>query len=205
MGFKKHFILISFRYNSCSSCNANVPTGCFGKHLVSHFHHYHLKSRELHNELILEHIHEIVKQAPFQCHICMFYCNFEEQFIQHWKSKHISKMCSGDTNENVGYWCSACRIIRSVPCLLSYPHCYFTRLNLKKNGPSSVLPSNLLGSHRNPKQKRFFLNSCEGFLMAALTGQGHPSPSWKIAKMALFYQWMKFEIFLDKMTSFEVL
>ena len=100
--------------NSCSSCNANVPTGCFGKHLVSHFHHYHLKSRELHNELILEHIHEIVKQAPFQCHICRFYCNFEEQFIHHWKSKHISKMCSDDTNENVGYWCSACRIIRSV-------------------------------------------------------------------------------------------
>ena len=90
--------------NSCSSCNANVPTGCFGKHLVSHFHHYHLKSRELHNELILEHIHEIVKQAPFQCHICRFYCNFEEQFIHHWKSKHISKMCSDETNINAGYW-----------------------------------------------------------------------------------------------------
>jgi hypothetical protein len=31
-----------------------------------------------------------------------------------------------------------------------------------------------------------FLKSCEGFLRAALTVHGHPSPVWKIAKMALF-------------------
>ena len=36
------------------------------------------------------------------------------------------------------------------------------------------------------------MNSCEGFLRAALTG---PSPFWKIAKMALFNPCMKFLIF----------
>ena len=41
-----------------------------------------------------------------------------------------------------------------------------------------------LGSYRNPKQ-RAFLNSCEGFLMAALTGHCHPGPVWIIAKMVL--------------------
>ena len=35
-------------------------------------------------------------------------------------------------------------------------------------------------------QNNFFLNFCEGFLRAALTGHGHPSQFWKIAKMALF-------------------
>ena len=34
---------------------------------------------------------------------------------------------------------------------------------------------------------------------------GHPGPVWKIAKMALFDPCMEFEIFLDQMTSFEVL
>ena len=49
------------------------------------------------------------------------------------------------------------------------------------------------------------LKSCEGFLRAALSGHGHPGPSWKIAKMALFDPCMEFEIFLGQMTSFEVL
>ena len=86
---------------------------------MSHFHHFHLKSRDLHNKLILEHIHEIVKQAPFQCHICMFYCNFEEQFLDHWRFEHLN---TPDTPEkapdNVGYWCSACRILRLLEMIL---------------------------------------------------------------------------------------
>ena len=102
------------QYNSCPSCNAKVPVGCFGKHLISHFHHFHLKSRDLHKELILEHIHEIVKQAPFQCHICMFYCNSEKQFIEHWQSihhLHDNDDVEKEKEEQVGYWCSVCRII----------------------------------------------------------------------------------------------
>ena len=54
-------------------------------------------------------------------------------------------------------------------------HCYFTRLNLLKMGPLQFCLSIFLGIHRNPKQKEFF-DSCEGFLMAALTGHRHPGP-----------------------------
>ena len=52
----------------------------------------------------------------------------------------------------------------------SISHCYFTRLNLTKMGHLQFCLSIFLGIHRNPKQKVFF-NSCEGFLMAALTAR----------------------------------
>ena len=42
-----------------------------------------------------------------------------------------------------------------------------------------------LDIHRHPKQKEIF-KCYDAFLRAALTGHGHPSPFWKIAKMALF-------------------
>ena len=81
---------------------------------------------------------------------------------------------------------------------------YTLLLNLKKMGPLQFCLSIFFGIHRNPKQKEFF-NSCEGFLMADPTGHSPPSPFWKIAKMALFYPWMNFEIFVGQITSFEVL
>ena len=40
-------------------------------------------------------------------------------------------------------------------------HCYFTRLNLKKNGASPNRLLVFLGIHRNPKQREMF-NSYEG-------------------------------------------
>ena len=83
-------------------------------------------------------------------------------------------------------------------------HCYFTRLNLKKMGPLWFCLLALLGNYRHLMQKEF-LKSYEGFLRAALTVHGHPGPVWKIAKMALFDPCLEFEIFLDQMTSFEVL
>ena len=43
------------------------------------------------------------------------------------------------------------------------PHCYFTRLNLKKMGPLQFCLPALLEIHRNHKQKEF-LKSCEGLL-----------------------------------------
>ena len=54
-------------------------------------------------------------------------------------------------------------------------HCYFTRLNLRKMGPFQFYFPVFLGINRHPKQKEI-LNSCEGFLRAALTGHSHPSP-----------------------------
>ena len=79
-------------------------------------------------------------------------------------------------------------------------HCYFTRLNLRKMGPFYFYFPVFLGINRHPKHKEF-LNSFVGFLRAALTGHSHPSPFWKIAKMALFNPSMKFLILNTLHTS----
>ena len=71
-------------------------------------------------------------------------------------------------------------------------------------GPPQFFLSIFLGIYRNLKQTDF-LNSCEGFLMAALTGHGHPSPLLKIAEIVVSNPCMKFEIFLSHISSFEVL
>jgi len=73
-----------------------------------------------------------------------------------------------------------------------------------KSGASLILPSSIARNSLAPNAK-IFLNSCEGFLRAALSGRSHPGPFWKIAKVALFYPCIEFENFLGQMTSFEVL
>lgn len=62
-----------------------------GKHLLSH---YHCRvSGVLVNprnpsvrRFLLEHIANVVRQSPFQCAPCRFYCNTEETFLLHWRS-----------------------------------------------------------------------------------------------------------------------
>ena len=51
----------------------------------------------------------------------------------------------------------------------------------------------------NPKQKEF-INFYDHFFR-----HGHPSPFWKIAKIALFKPWLKFEFVWDQITLFDVL
>lgn len=67
-----------------------------GKHLLSH---YHCRvSGVLVNprnpsvrRFLLEHIANVVRQSPFQCAPCRFYCNTEETFLLHWRSDLHSK------------------------------------------------------------------------------------------------------------------
>ena len=91
----------------CPSCGASIPAGCLGKHLVSHWHYHRSVGKPNHRALILSNITEIVKQAPFQCAICRFYCNFSSQFIQHWKSQHENH----NLNPQQRLWCSTCRVM----------------------------------------------------------------------------------------------
>ena len=79
----------------------------------------------------------------------------------------------------------------------------FYQIEPLKNGASLILPSSI--AFIGTQCKKIFFKSCEGFLRAALTVHGHPSPVWKIAKMALFDPCMEFENFWGQMTSFEVL
>ena len=48
--------------------------------------------------------------------------------------------------------------------------------------------------HRHPKQKSY-----DVFLRAAITGHGHPSPFWKIAKMALLTRVCNSNFLRDKL------
>ena len=77
---------------ACPCCKVNIPDGCLGKHLVSHFHYHRSLSHPDHKSLILSNISDIVKQAPFQCGVCKFYCNFSRTFLEHWKSHYKVKL-----------------------------------------------------------------------------------------------------------------
>jgi hypothetical protein len=72
----------------CEVCLSKVPRHLLGKHLVSHYHYR--KARSGHPQaakLILDNIHSVVRQAPFQCSPCKFYCNTEASFKLHWASQ----------------------------------------------------------------------------------------------------------------------
>ena len=107
----------SSAFQKCVTCLASVPHGKFGKHLVSHFHHHRSINHPLQNELILQHINEIVKQAPFQCY-CGFFFNFHKDFVIHFNQHHTNSDGLVETRQNTSescrpkdldrYWCVTC-------------------------------------------------------------------------------------------------
>ena len=87
----------------CPTCHYKGDKAQFGKHLISHYHHSHSKATR--NDLIFEHIESIVKLSPFRCDLCdSFYCNWDHDFIAHWKAKHLKD----DEPKGGFYWCSFC-------------------------------------------------------------------------------------------------
>ncbi|KAJ9598602.1 hypothetical protein L9F63_010731 [Diploptera punctata] len=91
----------------CEVCNYKVWPHLVGKHLVSHYHYHKARSGHPENtNFVLEHIHRVVKRAPFQCSPCKFYCNTMSDFKQHWTSEgHINT----DAKLNGRYLCSLCK------------------------------------------------------------------------------------------------
>jgi hypothetical protein len=98
----------------CPCCFASVQPGFFAKHLTSHFHHHRSLGHPLQNDLVLEHIEEIVRQAPYQCQPCQFYCNWSQYFEDHWDAVHCHNVVAAA--EVKTYWCSFCRYDSSDPC-----------------------------------------------------------------------------------------
>lgn len=104
----------------CSSCKAKVLHHQYGKHLVSHYHYHRSLGQPNNQEVILEHIGEIVRQSPFQCEPCSFYCNWHADFVSHIKVHDVK-------DQNGTFWCQVCmKIIHSnklmVQHLKSYNH-----------------------------------------------------------------------------------
>ncbi|XP_011339120.1 zinc finger protein 845 [Ooceraea biroi] len=98
---------------SCEMCHARVRRPQMGKHLLSHYHcrvagagPWSPNARRF----LLENMANVVRQCPFQCASCHFYCNTEETFLLHWRSDLHAK-----TLERIGgscrcnpceYWCA---------------------------------------------------------------------------------------------------
>ncbi|XP_030759119.1 uncharacterized protein LOC115884621 [Sitophilus oryzae] len=74
-------------FEICKVCQSKVNKYLMGKHLISH---YHCRKGDISTgaakTMVLENIHSIILESPFQCHVCKFYCNNQEQFLEHWQS-----------------------------------------------------------------------------------------------------------------------
>ncbi len=100
----------------CQGCFSNVHKNFIGKHLVSHFHHHRsLNNPEQNRALVLENIHLIVKEMPFQCSSCRYYCNWNQDFLRHWKQEHNEEL-----ERDQEYWCSFCRVCFSSRSALAH-------------------------------------------------------------------------------------
>lgn len=80
-------------FMKCEVCQSKVNKDLIGKHLISH---YHCRKGDITSSaarrLVLDNIHEIVLEHPFQCSICKFYCNTQEYFLLHWLSEgHLKR------------------------------------------------------------------------------------------------------------------
>ena len=82
-------------------CRARVLRHQVGKHLVSHFHWRSTRRHALGPplaagtaaaKLVLDNIEAVVRQSPFQCGLCSFYCNSSDVFRQHWASDMHRRM-----------------------------------------------------------------------------------------------------------------
>ena len=75
---------------TCEMCQARVRRAQMGKHLLSH---YHCRvaganpSGPRARRFLLDNMANIVRQCPFQCAPCRFYCNTGETFLRHWRSE----------------------------------------------------------------------------------------------------------------------
>ncbi|CAG9864872.1 unnamed protein product [Phyllotreta striolata] len=85
------------RFEKCEVCHSKVKKFMIGKHLISHYHcrKGDIKS-DVAKKMVLENIHGVVLESPFQCSICKFYCNTQEDFLHHWLSpEHVNRQAPG--------------------------------------------------------------------------------------------------------------
>lgn len=90
----------------CEVCRSRVNRKMLGKHLISH---YHCRKGDITQpeaqKMVLENIHDVILQSPFQCAACKFYCNTQDDFLLHWKSEFHAEKTSGG---NGFFFCSFC-------------------------------------------------------------------------------------------------
>lgn len=93
--------------STCIICKYRVKPFLMGKHLISHYHFRKAAPNDEANKTqILDNIHRIVLQSPFQCSPCKFYTNWQPIFLQHWSSQEHKNVTD---NLNGRFWCSFCK------------------------------------------------------------------------------------------------
>lgn len=94
------------QYVKCDVCKTRLREYLFGKHLISHYHYRRMfKQPEDSFDTILQNMHRIVLQSPYQCQPCHFYANTEETFMRHWCSKGHEDV----TDVPGRFWCNFCK------------------------------------------------------------------------------------------------
>ncbi|XP_076631024.1 uncharacterized protein LOC143346632 [Colletes latitarsis] len=96
----------------CEMCHARVRRAQMGKHLLSHYH-CRVAGVNPHGprarRFLLENMANVVRQCPFQCSSCRFYCNTEESFLLHWRSEHhvktLEKIAGSYKCTPCDFWC----------------------------------------------------------------------------------------------------
>lgn len=94
-------------YIKCGVCKTRLRKHFYGKHLISHYHYRRMyKNLTESYATILDNIHRIVLQSPYQCQPCRFYANTEEMFLRHWDSaEHFTTTSELDGE----FWCTFCK------------------------------------------------------------------------------------------------
>ena len=91
----------------CPICQVWVPSTLFGKHLVSQLHISRSLNHPRHHQCIMDHIELIVREAPFQCRLCRFFCHCHDDLLTHWQS--LSHKNRDNTIQQGTYFCGLCR------------------------------------------------------------------------------------------------
>lgn len=97
----------------CTVCRARVQRHQVGKHLVSHFHWRSTRTTAVGSvaaDLILDNIEAVVRQSPFQCGLCKYYCNSSEALREHWGSDSHRLRDEQAARNDGQYWCSPCEV-----------------------------------------------------------------------------------------------
>ncbi|XP_035736390.1 zinc finger protein 729-like [Vespa mandarinia] len=113
---------------SCEMCHARVRKAQMGKHLLSH---YHCRVAGINprspraRRFLLENMANVVRQCPFQCASCRFYCNTQETFLLHWRSdlhsRTLEKISGSYRCGSCDFWCADGETMETH--LLSTSHC----------------------------------------------------------------------------------
>ncbi|XP_045192382.2 zinc finger protein 62 homolog [Mercenaria mercenaria] len=102
------YIEVALKLHICTVCDKKFSNKyMLARHLLTKFHQNRsLANKEYHNELIQKYHKCIVRLSPFQCGICRFYFNSNEDFVQHLKGEDHKENCEDLVGE---IQCTLCR------------------------------------------------------------------------------------------------